>query len=84
MENSFNRIGIYHEIDDLRETQIKKLGYDSAHDDKNSDEDWVETIIGYATEPVACFRTRLLRVASLAVAGIEAIDRRNKERPCRF
>lgn len=70
---------ILEDIRKEREYQIGRWGND--FDDKNTANDWVTYITMYASAGArmdassAKFRTAMVKVATLAVAALEAIDR---------
>ncbi len=65
------------ELNELRSIQIIKLNYTEAYDDTHSEDDWEQLIISLCTEEsTPKLRTRMLRVASVAIACIESIDRK--------
>lgn len=72
-------MSIYEEIKAERDYQDKKWG--TAFDDTNTTEQWVFYIVGYLgnlyrnRQP---FRVVMLKVAALAVASIEAYDRKGE------
>ena len=73
-----SRVTIFEEIEKEREYQDGKFG--SEFDDKNTVNDWVTYVNRYASD--AAFtgspdmqRTKLLKVATLAVAALETFDR---------
>jgi hypothetical protein len=71
------------------EIHIERVYQDSiwggpAHDDKNTSHDWIAYIVYYLGKAIApwkphVFRINMIKVAALAVAAIEWIDRANKE-----
>jgi hypothetical protein len=72
-------IDLYSEINAERAYQDSKWGTD--FDDENTANDWASYIVRYTAR--ACefnntpdqFRTAMLKVASLAIAAIETVDR---------
>lgn len=74
------RFGIFEEVHKERAAQDLQWG-GPMHDDSHSIEDWVGYIIKHASEAthegtrLRDFRRSMVRVASLAVAAIEACDR---------
>ncbi|MHA2063141.1 MAG: hypothetical protein ACXABY_02050 [Candidatus Thorarchaeota archaeon] len=70
---------ILEDIRKEREYQVEKWGND--FDDKNTANDWVTYITMYASAGARMdaspeeFRTAMVKVATLAVAALEAIDR---------
>lgn len=74
---------VLREVAREREKQITQWG--SAFDDENSQQDWAAFIMHYTASgiteragryPAIAFRTAMLKVAALAVAAIEAHDRK--------
>lgn len=72
---------ILSEIRAERERQIEDHGYDENHDSCCTMNDWVAYICAYAGRAADCkrnrgenFRKRMIKVAALAVAAIEAHD----------
>lgn len=74
---------IFQEIETERDTQNTKWGVE--FDDKNTPYNWAAYIAQYATRNLigdpravseAVFRDDMVKVAALAVAAIESIDRR--------
>lgn len=74
---------IINEIETERKYQIAKWGNDM--DDRNTPFNWASYITNYATRDLigdpantdeAKFRISMVKVATLAVAAIEAIDRK--------
>lgn len=70
-----------------REYQMNKVGWSTEWDDNNKPHEWAGYITHYlgrnlAGDPMNIdsekFRNDLLKVASLAVAAIESLDRKNK------
>lgn len=77
-EAELRTIDIYQEI--VLERQYQNELWGEKNDDKNTEEDWVSYITEYAnglTERTKdkSFRERLVKVAALAVAALESIDR---------
>lgn len=74
-----NRKHIFDEIEAIRTDQEAEYG-ESNQDSPNSVKDWVAMITKQAglslVRPVVpqSFRTRMLHVAALAVAAVEAVD----------
>ena len=75
-------MSVYTEIQNEREYQNKRFG--TTFDDKNNPYNWAAYIGQYATrnligDPTAVvkadFRTSMVKVAALAVAAVEALDR---------
>jgi len=71
-----------------RAHQIEEEGFGPAHDAENTCNDWVAYICAYAGRGVDCyanqrecssmydhFRKQMVKVAALAVAAVEAVDR---------
>lgn len=75
---------IWHQILDEREYQDKKWG-GPEHDDEHNNHDWVSFIIKHLGRAVVwpfspkTFRQQMIRVAALAVAAVEWIDRITEE-----
>lgn len=72
---------IIKDIDDERDRQI--LRYNQAHDDKYSPGNWLRIIWATATNAVTrdghdldTFRKQMVRIAAVAIAAIESVDRR--------
>lgn len=74
---------IFNEIKTEREYQIKKWG--NSLDDKNTPYNWSAYISNYATKAltgdpdgldIIAFRVSMIKVAALAVAALEALDRK--------
>jgi hypothetical protein len=78
---------ILEDIRKEREYQVGKWG--DEFDNKNTANDWVTYIAMYATAGARMdaspedFRTAMIKVATLAVAALEAIDRNNGKMPPR-
>lgn len=70
------RSSIFEEIEVERGRQDARWG-GPEHDSGHSWKDWVQLITHHAnrTMPTAQFRRQMIKVAALAVAGIEAFDR---------
>ena len=70
------------EVLEERAAQDKKWG-GTEHDDQHSDHDWICFILEHAqrgeltTDTV--FRKQMIRVAALAVAAVQAVDRRARQ-----
>lgn len=73
---------IYAEITGERQYQDKKWG-GADHDDKQSQTEWMNDIAGYLNHTTYDFRTRMVKVAALAVAAIQAHDRNAARNPLR-
>lgn len=87
------REAIYREVETEREVQIEKYG-GRGHDDQHTFNDWIVLSARYATAAAAypaCsedwrredsdrFRKNMIRVAALAVAAVEFIDRYEEDR----
>lgn len=78
-EAELRTIDIYQEI--VLERQYQDDLWGTKNDDKNNEEDWVSYITEYASglserTKNKGFRERLIKVAALAVAALEAIDRK--------
>ena len=80
-EDALNRLKIYDEITKERVYQDRKWG-GPEHDDLQCYNNWVAYITKYATGwawkgivPLSEFRRSMLKVAALAVAAIESVDR---------
>lgn len=82
--------GVLQEIADERTRQIGK-GFDPRVDDKKSVADWVNNIHDWAgwaramagmggDEGRSRARRRLIQVAALAMAAVESIDRKERQR----
>lgn len=69
-----SRYKLYDEIDRERAYQDEKFG--PAFDNNNTKENWRDYIVKYANHPTYDFRKRMLKVAALAVAAIEAYERK--------
>lgn len=76
------RGAVYYEIDRERERQDTQWGGPS-HDDEWDERDWETTIqkhvrrlTGGLGQPLDDYRSRLVKIAALAVAAVEAHDRR--------
>ena len=76
-----SRYDIYGEIEKEREHQDHKWGGPD-HDDKHGDYDWIAFIVKHLGRAVQSmgfhrnYRDCMLRVAALAVAAVEAHDRK--------
>jgi hypothetical protein len=77
-----NKVEIFTKIEQEREKQDLQWG-GALHDDEHSLEDWIDFIdaqINRAEEcestNLLCARERLIKVAALAVAAIESLDRK--------
>ncbi len=79
------RESIFREINDERSYQEEKKCFSTQWDDQQSPNDWVGYISAYAGRAttarinesgLANFRLMMLKVAALAVAAIEATDRK--------
>jgi hypothetical protein len=89
-----SRQSIYAEIDKERDKQDGKYG-GPEHDDGHVPNDWIALITGYAGESAAypaCSKTLtvtdkmrftrgMLRVAAVAIAAIESVDRQAAQAP---
>jgi hypothetical protein len=85
------RQGIYSEIEAERDRQQRRWG-DAADDTKNTPNDWAAFIGHHATRwfgggfapydaaTVRAFRAQMIKVATLAVAAVESLDRQARER----
>lgn len=76
-----SRTKVLHEVAAERKYQDKKWG-GPAHDDTESEANWLKYIDEYAQGNVERtkdrpFRERMLKVAALAVAAVESYDRKN-------
>lgn len=69
------RTKVLHEVAAERKYQDKKWGGPS-HDDMETQEKWLEYIAQYSNKADVDFRTRMVKVAALAVAAIESHDRK--------
>ena len=77
---------ILQEIKEEREYQDKRWG-GVKHDDQHKPNDWIAFITGYAGRAYDCcmehpgdlddFRESMIKVAALAVAAVEWVDRNN-------
>lgn len=70
-------MAIFQEIENERAHQIR-LGLDESNDRKNNQNDWVAHISiynGRAADKVGDFRGNMIKIATLAVAAIEAYDK---------
>lgn len=77
---------IYDEVKQEREHQIQKWGI-TPDDTLNTPNDWISYIARYATtwftgvfppypgQTVDSFRTSMIKVAAIAIAAVESIDR---------
>lgn len=75
-------VEIFAEIAEERHQQDTKWG-GAAHDDQHDEDDWIEFIEKHARRAAPglgfdrqLFRRQMVRVAALAVAAIEWVDRR--------
>lgn len=74
-----SRESIYREIDQERAAQDRKYG-GPAHDDKNDASQWADAIQDHAEQATNAaddhtYRRQMIRVAALAVAALESLDR---------
>jgi hypothetical protein len=84
-----NRNSIYRQIEDERLYQQHRWG-DNADDTKNTPNDWVAYISKHSTrwspggfppysgETIDKFRKQMIKVAALAVAAIESLERQTE------
>jgi hypothetical protein len=77
-----NRVEIFTNIEQEREKQDLEWG-GAIHDDEHSLEDWIDFIDAQINRAEECestnlpgVRERLIKVAALAIAAVESIDRR--------
>jgi hypothetical protein len=79
---------IFEQIELERQEQDAKWG-GSKHDDAHTNHDWVAFIIRHLGRAVIwpfswhTFRFQMVRVAALAVAAIEWVDRNRKDAPAK-
>lgn len=75
------RNGVFDEVRAEREAQDAQWG-GPEHDDEHSPEDWMDFIelqIAKFRATDEDVRERLIKIAALAVAGVEALDRQTRE-----
>jgi len=79
-DDDFTEEDIFAEISLERDFQ-RKIGYTTKEDDTNTASVWGELIAhytyGWLYPPTNTFRTSMVKVAALAVAAIEWVDRQN-------
>lgn len=90
MTDTTIRENIFKQIDDERSYQEQRWG-NGTDDTKNMPNDWVAYIAGYAgswhkgefapysPENVIDFRRAMIKVATLAVAAVESLDRQQAQ-----
>lgn len=73
--STLGRGAVFAAVDAERERQDAKWG-GAAHDDRHTEGDWRDFLYSYVQCPNIDDRERFVKIAALAVAALESIDRK--------